>query len=250
MTENKHLTYLAGDIMTPGSRLRRQEEVDRTMEKRLPLVIYSPVLNKSINDKTGVSISKNNHLAEAITAADIERMWNSEIVVMEPLPSAIGTVCELGCIFGWKYLAEQYDKCNAEKEKDALIQKMKDKALFVHYEDLRDTDIPEKGWRRSHSINQLLYGMILYSEFTGDIETFDEILDNIEDITENGLEAAKKRAYQERANKQHEEDNLSEITEVFWDIARKVDKKDDNSVIDLINELKRIDKELEEDTDE
>jgi hypothetical protein len=47
----------------------------------------------------------------------------------------------------------------------------------VHWQttDIRDTDIPESGHRRSHSLNQYLYGMML--DMGGEAKSFDEILE-------------------------------------------------------------------------
>ena len=52
---NKPLGYLGGDIMTFGANLARQYEYDKFMEMGLPVDIYSPVQNKSINDKSNMT---------------------------------------------------------------------------------------------------------------------------------------------------------------------------------------------------
>lgn len=70
----KPLGYLGGDIMTYGSNLARQYEYDKFIEMRLPVDVYSPIQNKSINDKANMTEEENNRLAEKITAADIERL--------------------------------------------------------------------------------------------------------------------------------------------------------------------------------
>ena len=52
MSEQKRpLGYLGGDIMTHGSNLARQEEYDKFKEAGILGEVYSPVQNKSINDK-------------------------------------------------------------------------------------------------------------------------------------------------------------------------------------------------------
>ena len=193
----KPLGYLGGDIMSFGSNLARQYEYDKFIEMGLPVEVYSPVQNKSINDKSNMTEEENNHLAEKITAADIERLWNSDFVVMSPEQSAIGSMCETGCLFGWKYmtdmLLEMIKKSEAEGKSvisiyDDLVNEIKrinEKQNFFHYFDIRTNHLNEKDWRRSFSINQLLYGMILYTAKNGNFETFDEILKHLEELYGN-----------------------------------------------------------------
>lgn len=100
------LGYLGGDIMTHGSNLARQEEYDKFKAAGIPGNVYSPVQNKSINDKSNMTEEENNHLAEKIVAADVERLWNSDYTVLCPEQSAIGTMCEMGILYGWKYMAD------------------------------------------------------------------------------------------------------------------------------------------------
>lgn len=189
----KPLGYLGGDIMSFGSNLARQYEYDKFKELKLDVDVYSPVQNKSINDKSSVTEEENNHLAEKITDADIERLWNSDFVVMSPEQSAVGSLCETGCLFGWKYMAERlmevYIKSmrktgNKEDAAEDLIReilRISDKKDYFHYFDIRNTQLNEKGWRRSFSINQLLYGMILYTAENGDFESFDDIMQHLKE---------------------------------------------------------------------
>lgn len=200
MSENKRpLGYLGGDIMSFGSNLARQYEYDKFIEMGLPVDVYSPIANKSINDKSNMTEEENNCLAEKITAADIERLWNSDFVVMCPEQSAIGSMCELGCLFGWKYITNRLlDICgevgtieevssSIEKQQELLskllneIVRINQKDVYCHYFDIRTNHLNEKDWRRSFSINQLLYGMILYVEKNGDIETFDAIMQQLKE---------------------------------------------------------------------
>lgn len=183
----KPLGYLGGDIMTFGANLARQYEYDKFIEMGLPVDVYSPVQNKSINDKSNMTEEENNHLAEKITDADIERLWNSDFVVMCPEQSAIGSMCETGCLYGWKYMtdkllaindaapspAEAYEKIIEE------IKRINQKENYFHYFDIRTNHLNEKDWRRSFGINQLLYGMILYTAKNGDFESFDKIMQHL-----------------------------------------------------------------------
>lgn len=192
--KKRPLGYLGGDIMSFGSNLARQYEYDKFKELNLPVDVYSPIQNKSINDKSNMTEEENNHLAEKITAADIERLWNSDFVVMSPEQSAIGSMCETGCLFGWKYMTDMLLKMVKKSESegesvisiyDELINEIKrinDKQNYFHYFDIRTNHLNEKDWRRSFSINQLLYGMVLYTAKNGDFETFDEIMEHLEEL--------------------------------------------------------------------
>jgi len=193
MTQNKKkpLGYLGGDIMTKGSNLARQQEYDTFIKLDLDVDVYSPIMNKSINDKASMTEEENNHLAEKITDADIERLWNSEFVVMCPEQSAIGSMCETGTLYGWKYMAKKlcniiYSGLIAKKDHTAIlgelideIERIEEKDIHYHYFDIRTNHLNEKDWRRSFSINQLLYGMILYSSSAGDFEEFDQIMKHL-----------------------------------------------------------------------
>ena len=194
---SKPLGYLGGDIMSFGSNLARQYEYDKFLEMGLPVEVYSPVQNKSINDKSNMTEEENNHLAEKITEADSERLWNSDFVVMCPEQSAIGSMCETGCLFGWKWMAEkllslyQESKVNGEDDEQTLTRiydellRINDKKNFFHYFDIRTNHLNEKDWRRSFSINQLLYGMILYTSETGDFDSFENIMKRLEELYKN-----------------------------------------------------------------
>ena len=172
-TKERPLGYLGGDIMGFGSNLAREYEYEKFLERELPVDVYSPVQNKSINDKANMTEEENNHLAEKITDADIERLWNSDFTVMEPRQDAIGTLCEVGCLYGWSYMCRRLmkvyldalhmydDQCEALEEVMREIARIGLKKNYFHYFDIRTNHLNEKDWRRSFSINQLLYGMIL-----------------------------------------------------------------------------------------
>lgn len=209
---DRPLGYLGGDIMTFGSNLARQYEYDKFTEAGIPGSVYSPVQNKSINDKSNMTEEENNHLAEKITEADIDRLWNSDYVVMCPEQSAIGSMCELGCLYGWKYMVSKIselvdactnaicDKYKIEKDKfmedasanpsaffeywilfsqkfNEMMEHQDNKSIYAHYFDIRTNHLNEKDWRRSFSINQLLYGMILAATKDHTLHnSFDEII--------------------------------------------------------------------------
>ena len=187
------LGYVGGDIMTHGSQLARQEECDKMDAAGLNITYYSPAQNKSINDKSNMTEEQNNCLAEKITAADIERLWNSDFAVMCTEQSAIGTMCELGCLFGWKYMADRLMEISKDKtllDNDMFaeaieeeIRRIANKNIFAHYFDIRTNHLNEKDWRRSFSINQLLYGMILYCTKDSKLhENFDSVLEELKKL--------------------------------------------------------------------
>ena len=197
MEQNKPLGYLGGDIMSFGSNLARQYEYDKFKEAEIPGEVYSPVMNKSINDKSNMTEEENNHLAEKICEADIERLWNSDYTVLCPEQSAIGTMCEMGVLYGWKYMADKLMRIISEKitteishndfsieQKAELFDKLETeinkqyfKNNYAHYFDIRTNHLNEKDWRRSFSINQMLYGMILAATSDHTLHnSFDEII--------------------------------------------------------------------------
>ena len=195
------LGYVGGDIMTHGSQLARQEECDKMDTAGLEVTYYSPAQNKSINDKSNMTEEQNNCLAEKITAADIDRLWNSDFAVMCTEQSAIGTMCELGCLFGWKYMANRlFDICGEVGTLDELvfseekqaelgvrlieeISRIYNKNIFAHYCDIRTNHLNEKDWRRSFGINQLLYGMILDCTTDHKLhENFDSVLEELKKL--------------------------------------------------------------------
>ena len=187
--KEKPLVYLGGDIMGFGSNLARQYEYDKFIEKEIPVEVYSPVMNKSINDKASMTEKENNCLAEKITEADIDRLWRAETTVMEPRQDAVGTLCEVGCLYGWKYMARKLLSIFIENDKNykedltpliTEILRIYSKANYFHYFDIRTNHLNEKDWRRSFSINQLLYGMILDCAYDKQLNnSFDEVLEKL-----------------------------------------------------------------------
>lgn len=201
MDKKKPNGYLGGDIMSRGSNLARQEEFDTFIKMGLPVEVYSPVMNKSINDKSHMTEEENNHLAEKIVDADTERLWNSDFVVMCPEQNAIGSLCEVGILYGWKYMAKKLLNILSDTTlsiDDAYVKvvnelkRMTERDDYFHYFDIRTNHLNEKDWRRSFSINQFLYGCILYcSDAVDGIQDFDDIMKCIKEKYGNGKEEEK-----------------------------------------------------------
>lgn len=136
----KHYAYIAGDIMSKGSQY--EASLIEDVLRKVGVDFYSPRLNKEINDKKSVNIEQNNKLAESIVKADTEHLNKANIIIFNIKESSIGTLIEVGQVLGLD------NNCHHKK-------------CFVLYDDIRRTNIPEVGDRRSWSINQYLYGAIL-----------------------------------------------------------------------------------------
>ena len=173
--------YLAGDMLKKGSILLREQEAKELRE--LGHTIYSPIEDKSINDKANQSKESNDGLAEKIVRNDTKGILTSDIIVIEPHENALGTMVELGQIKGYKdvsrMMLEILESGDSDGEViDALIALATslDKKVYPHLEDIRRTNIPECADRRSWSINQYVYGVCLdVSEGKGFYE-WEEIL--------------------------------------------------------------------------
>lgn len=165
----KQLTYIAGDIMTRGSQLQRAEERDKLLAAGIN--VYTPQDNKKINDKQN-AIQEG--LAERIVREDMERIFAATEILIEPQPHAQGTLIELGIIYGMKELAKELDNKIRENEfvsgvdvegafcdMAEIITDVLNQQIYPHNSDIRRTEIPEQGDRRSFSVNQFLYGIIL-----------------------------------------------------------------------------------------
>ena len=154
----KPFVYIAGDIMSTGS----QYELERIEEvvKKLGFDYYSPIKNKDINDKSNVTEEENNILAERIVKEDTERLMKADIVIFNYKNYAEGTKIEIGQCLGWKQegidLADYY-----WQDEDTREVEEGHKKYICLFDDIRNTNLNEKGFRRSHSINQYIYGAIL-----------------------------------------------------------------------------------------
>lgn len=171
MTKKVKQTYLAGDLLKKGSIMLRNAESE---ELRLNGVkIYSPIEDKSINDKANQTEESNNGLAERIVKNDTRAIIESDIIVIEPQDDAKGTMVELGQLKGMKdasrmmnELIELFAEQNNDSFEDLKYEILQlanklDKKVYPHYEDIRRMDLPECADRRSWSVNQYVYGVCL-----------------------------------------------------------------------------------------
>ena len=186
------MVYIGGDLLKRGSIMLREKEAQEVRE--LGYKVYSPIEDKSINDKSNQSEESNNGLAEKIVRNDTRGILESDIIIIEPHENALGTMVELGQIKGYKDAAKELDKMllNAQEmnDKDALeylansiydmINKY-DKKVYPHLEDIRRTNIPETGDRRSWGANQYVYGVCLSVSDGKGFYEWDEIISELKE---------------------------------------------------------------------
>lgn len=187
--------YLAGDMLKKGSILLREQEAKELRE--LGHKIYSPIEDKSINDKTNQTEESNNGLAERIVRNDTRGILNSDIIIIEPHENALGTMVELGQIKGYKDCARELksildkvvkSECDDSQAVNRLAMELHflikkyDKKVYPHLEDIRRTNIPETGDRRSWSINQYVYGVCLDLTDGKGLYEWEEILEELKEV--------------------------------------------------------------------
>ena len=187
--------YLAGDMLKKGSILLREQEAKELRE--LGHKIYSPIEDKSINDKTNQTEESNSGLAEKIVRNDTRGILNSDVIVIEPHENALGTMVELGQIKGYKDCARELksildrvvkSECDDSQAVNRLAMELHflikkyDKKVYPHLEDIRRTDIPETGDRRSWSINQYVYGVCLDLTDGKGLYEWEEILEELKEV--------------------------------------------------------------------
>ena len=166
MKKNKQI-YLGGDLLKKSSQMLR--ELEKKELESLGYKVYSPKDDKEINDKSNQTEESNNGLAEKIVLKDTKGIIESDIVVIEPTNDALGTCVELGQIKGMKDIADIIYKMywSIDEDDDFIVElqhfiaDIRKKKIYPHYEDIRRTDIPETGDRRSWSVNQYVYGTVL-----------------------------------------------------------------------------------------
>ena len=154
--------YIAGDMLSHGQQLRRAYE--KSAFKQLGYEVYNPQDDKSINDK---SSADQQGLAERIVENDTAGIENADIIVLDYLTHAQGTICELGYIQKLK------------REKPEL-------EVYVHCTDVRQGTghIPTEQDRAEFSINQYVYGVILEVTEGRGVQDFEEIRQALDCSTE------------------------------------------------------------------
>lgn len=154
--------YIAGDIMSKGSQYEL-EEITKVVEG-LGLDYYSPVKNKSINDKHNLTEEENNCLAERIVEADSNRLEDADIIIFNIKQHALGTLCELGQCY------------QMLRDSGGLLEK---EFVFLYDDMRRETNLNEKNDRRSWGINQYVYGLVLALSRGKGFVPFEELCSNL-----------------------------------------------------------------------
>lgn len=142
--------YLGGDMLKVGSQMRREWEKKEL--ERLGFKIYSPLDDKEINDKQNQTVEDNDSLALKIFDKGTKGMLDADILIFDVDNDNVGTTTEVG---QWAMIHRL-----AKYEPDHWLQDLASKPIFFQNTDIRATDIPEKGYSRSFSINQYLHGAI------------------------------------------------------------------------------------------
>jgi hypothetical protein len=178
--------YLAGDGLKRGNQILRGIERD-ALNDLGTLELFNPWDQKDINDKS------KNPTAEMIFAKDTQAMLDAEVIVVDVDNNSVGTTAEMGQMWGVNFMLELLDdivrRSEDETNPDAknriiaagvrnLMRAIPYKHVLWQTTDVRDTDIPESGHRRSHSLNQYLHGMML-SLAGEDARSFDSILEEL-----------------------------------------------------------------------
>lgn len=135
------LIYNGGDMLSLANQHMHNRENQQLRD--LGYQVYSPQDDKTINDKQNQSVGSNNSLAEKIFDRDTQGMQKADIIIFEVSNDNVGTTCEIG-----QWVQQECIQPTSKK-------------YYFHSYDVRRTNIPEIGDRRSWSINQYLYGAIL-----------------------------------------------------------------------------------------
>lgn len=187
MHKHKKMIYLLGDILPRGMKMLREQEAKIIREELTDYHLYSAIEQKDINDKSAQTVESNNNLAERIVKKDTEAIMKADVIIAEPDNNSVGSSVEIGQIEVMnryhKTLAEMISNSKDDRECVQMLReflkKYPHKEVYCHNGDIRRTDIPETGDRRSWSINQYLYGVVLNLTNGKGLETFEGIVEKL-----------------------------------------------------------------------
>lgn len=189
---NKTKTYLAGDLLSEGAKMRREWEAEQL--RKAGANLHVPHEDKSINDKAN---AVQEGLAERIVSNDTQGIIDSDIIVIDAHENGKGTLVELGQIKGMRDMAKiildilleadgTEDSANDVVSKAIeQIQKAAFKKVYAHNTDIRRANTqPQAGDRREYGPNQYVYGTVL--ELTNGVGFYewDEIIEEVKEVCE------------------------------------------------------------------
>lgn len=199
---NKTKTYLAGDLLSEGAKMRREWEAEQL--RKAGANLHVPHEDKSINDKAN---AVQEGLAERIVANDTQGIIDSDIIVIDAHENGKGTLVELGQIKGMRDMAKIILDINRSFEerhvqegdwasyKDMVIDELDaiyevaetvlEKKVYAHNTDIRRAnDKPQAGDRREYAPNQYVYGTVLDLTEDRGFYDWDEIIEEVKEMCE------------------------------------------------------------------
>ena len=199
---NKPKTYLAGDLLSEGAKMRREWEAEQL--RKAGATLHVPHEDKSINDKAN---AVQEGLAERIVANDTKGIIDSDVIVIDAHENGKGTLVELGQIKGMRDMAKIILDINrsfeerheqegdwatyrdmAMDELDAVYEAAEtvlEKKVYAHNTDIRRAnDKPQSGDRREYGPNQYVYGTVLDLTDGKGFYDWDEIIEEVKEMCE------------------------------------------------------------------
>ncbi|MGL5330921.1 MAG: hypothetical protein ACRDD7_16785 [Peptostreptococcaceae bacterium] len=185
MKKNDIKLYLAGGMLNRGEIMLREYEGELLKEAGFAENMYSPINNKSINDKKNAN---NNGLAERIFDHDTRAIMGCNVFVAEAMEKNLGTCMEVAQAYTMNYyndrLREITNSNTSDSDKLLAIKHLIDeeipyKHIYTHYNDIRMPDEPEQGFRRSAGYHQYLLGCVLKATEEYPMGTMEEVIEKI-----------------------------------------------------------------------
>ena len=188
---NKTKTYLAGDLLSEGAKMRREWEAEQL--RKAGANLHVPHEDKSINDKAN---AVQEGLAERIVANDTKGIIDSDIIVIDAHENGKGTLVELGQIKGMRDMAKMildiryknrrsFDYVEELDEIYLEVEKILRKTIYAHNTDIRRANSqPQSGDRREYGPNQYVYGTVLDLTDGKGFYDWDEIIEEVKELCE------------------------------------------------------------------
>ena len=188
---NKTKTYLAGDLLSEGAKMRREWEAEQL--RKAGANLHVPHEDKSINDKAN---AVQEGLAERIVANDTKGIIDSDVIVIDAHENGKGTLVELGQIKGMRDMAKMildiryknrrsFDYAEELDEIYLEVEKILRKTIYAHNTDIRRAnDKPQAGDRREYGPNQYVYGTVLDLTDNHGFSDWDEIIEEVKELCE------------------------------------------------------------------